>query len=101
MEPSAFTKVSALGIEEQRVNVIGDLVESAPSLGDRYRVQVRVVTWEAERVLKVPWSALFRAGEDWQVFVLAGGRARARTVVIGHQGAFETEVLSGIVKETS
>jgi HlyD family secretion protein len=60
VEPSAFTKVSALGIEEQRVNVIGDLVESAPSLGDRYRVQVRVVTWEAERVLKVPWSALVR-----------------------------------------
>jgi HlyD family secretion protein len=96
VEPSAFTKVSALGIEEQRVNVIGDLVESAPSLGDRYRVQVRVVTWDAERVLKVPWSALFRAGDDWQVFVLAGGRARARTVVIGHQGAFETEVLSGV-----
>jgi HlyD family secretion protein len=98
VEPSAFTKVSALGIEEQRVNVIGDLIESAPSLGDRYRVRVRVVTWEAERVLKVPWSALFRAGDDWQVFVLVGGRARARTVAIGHQGAFETEVLSGLVE---
>jgi HlyD family secretion protein len=98
VEPSAFTKVSALGIEEQRVNVIGDLVESAPTLGDRYRVQVRVVTWESAQVLKVPWSALFRAGDDWQVFVVAGGRARARTVTIGHQGAVETEVLSGITE---
>ncbi len=98
VEPSAFTKVSALGIEEQRVNVIGDLLDPPPSLGDRYRVRVRVVTWEADQVLKVPWSALFRAGDAWQVFVVADGRVRARTVAVGHQGAFETEVLSGVTE---
>lgn len=96
VEPSAFTKVSALGVDEQRVNVIGDFLEPAGSLGDRYRVEGRIAVWEAEDVLKVPTSALFRQGEGWAVFTLANGRARARAVSIGHRGAFEAEVLGGL-----
>ena len=96
VEPSGFTKVSALGIEEQRVNVIGDLLDSAEWLGDRYRVQVRIVVWQADRVLKVPWSALVRDGDAWRVYVADRGRARARTVVVGRQGEFEAEIADGI-----
>ena len=96
VEPSGFTKVSALGIEEQRVNVIGDLLESAEWLGDRYRVQVRIVVWQADRVLKVPWSALVRDGDGWRVYVADGGRARARTVTAGRQGEDEVEILEGL-----
>ena len=96
VEPSGFTKVSALGIEEQRVNVIGDLLETSEWLGDRYRVQVRIVIWRAEGVLKVPWSALVREGDGWRVFVAQGGRARARAVTIGRQGEFEVQILDGL-----
>lgn len=96
VEPSGFTKVSALGVEEQRVNVVADLVDSPGTLGDRYRVEVRVVLWGAPDALKVPLSALIREGEDWQVFVVSGGRARSRTITTGHRGAFEVEVVSGL-----
>ena len=96
VEPSGFTKVSALGIEEQRVNVIGDLLERSEWLGDRYRVQVRVVIWRADRVLKVPWSALVREGEGWRVFVAEGARARGRAVTVGRQGEFEVQILDGL-----
>lgn len=96
VEPAAFTKVSALGIEEQRVNVIADLLETAPALGDRYRVQVRVVLWEAPHVLKVPWSAVFRAEDRWQAYAIDGDRARRREITVGHQSAIEVEILSGV-----
>ncbi len=96
VEPSAFTKVSALGIEEQRTNVIADFVDPTGALGDGYRVEVRIIIWEAESVLKVPASALFRYGEGWSVFVVEGGRALRRQVEIGHRSQFEAEVLSGI-----
>ncbi len=96
VEPSGFTKVSALGVEEQRVNVVGDFVDSLVPLGDRYRVQVRVVVWQAPEVLTVPGSALFRRGTEWQVFVVSGGRAHRRTVVVDHRGAQDTEILSGL-----
>jgi HlyD family secretion protein len=96
VEPSGFTKISALGVEEQRVNVVADLVDPPGPLGDRYRVEVRVVLWGASKALKVPLSALVREGEDWMVFVVAGGRARARRVTLGHRGAFEVEVVSGL-----
>jgi HlyD family secretion protein len=96
VEPGAFTKVSALGIEEQRVNVLGDLLESARPLGDRYRVQVRIVLWESPRVLKVPWSALFRDAGRWYLYAVDQGYARKREVTVGHQSAADVEILSGL-----
>jgi HlyD family secretion protein len=96
VEPSAFTKVSALGVEEQRVNVLGDLDAPPRRLGDRFRVEVQVVLWQADNVLQVPASALFRRGEEWAVFVVAGGRARERVVRVGHASAGAAEVLEGV-----
>jgi HlyD family secretion protein len=96
VEPGAFTKVSALGVEEQRVNVVLDFVDTSDKLADAYRVEVRVVIWQAPAVLKVPSGALFRAGEQWQVFKMENGRAQSATIQTGHRGAFEAEVLSGL-----
>ena len=96
VEPLAFTKVSALGVEEQRVNVIADFVDPPGALGDAFRVEARVVLWSAENVLKVPVSALFRRGENWNVFVAEGGRARRREVEIGHRGALEVEIAKSL-----
>ncbi len=96
VEPLAFTKVSALGVEEQRVNVIADFVDPPGPLGDAYRVEARVVLWSGDDVLKVPVSALFRRGETWNVFVLESARARRREVEIGHRGALEVEIVKGL-----
>ena len=99
IEPSAFTKVSALGVEEQRVRVIADLVspvEQRPGLGDQYRVEAVVIVWSGNDVLKVPLGALFRRGPDWAVFVLEDGRARLRRVVLGHRNEREAEVRQGL-----
>lgn len=96
VEPSGFTKVSALGVEEQRVNVVGDFAVPPARLGDRFRLDVRVVLWEADSVLKVPASALFRRGDAWALFAIEDGRARERTVTTGHESSTETEVLSGV-----
>ncbi|HEX9611761.1 MAG TPA: efflux RND transporter periplasmic adaptor subunit [Gemmatimonadales bacterium] len=98
IEPSGFTKISALGVEEQRVNVIGDLMNATAALGDRYRVEIRIVVWEASDVLKVPVSALFRSGDAWAVFVIEDGRARLRPVDLGHRNAFEAEIAGGLVE---
>jgi HlyD family secretion protein len=99
VEPAAFLKVSALGVEEQRVNVIADFVsppEKRASLGDAYRIEVRIVISEAENGLKVPAAALFREGEHWAVFVAEGSRARLRIVEIGRRNDLEAEVLKGL-----
>jgi HlyD family secretion protein len=83
VEPSGFMKISALGVEEQRVNVVIDFEAppaARPSLGDSYRVEVRIVVWETADAVKVPTSALFRRGEKWAVFVADGGRARLREI---------------------
>ena len=99
VEPSGFTKVSALGVEEQRVNVVLDFVDPAnafASLGDAYRVEIRIVTWESADVLKVPTSALFRQGEDWAAYVVVGDRAQARRLTIGQRTGQEAEVLDGL-----
>jgi HlyD family secretion protein len=96
VEPSGFTKVSALGVEEQRVNVIGDFVDPPGAIGDRYRVEVRIVVWEGRDVLQVPTSALFRHGDGWSVFVVEQGRARQRDVRVGHRSTFETEIVQGL-----
>ncbi len=85
VEPSAFTKVSALGVEEQRVNVIIDLdnsVSDRGTLGDQYRVDARIIVWQMDDALTVPTSAIFRHSNDWAVFVVDGGRAMLRTVRI-------------------
>jgi len=99
IEPTGFTKVSALGIEEQRVNVIIDFTDPPAqwqSLGHGYRVEAHIVVWQGEDVLKVPVSALFRHGEVWAVFVLADGRAQRREVVVGHRNSRAAEVLEGL-----
>ncbi|MBI4527034.1 MAG: efflux RND transporter periplasmic adaptor subunit [Deltaproteobacteria bacterium] len=98
VEPYGFTKVSALGVEEQRVNVIADFVDPPGPLGDGYRVEAKIVTWSGEGVLKVPVSALFRHGETWAVFVVESGRAKRRQVQIGHRGALEAEIVAGLKK---
>ncbi len=99
VEPAAFTKVSALGVEEQRVNVIADLVtpvEQRSKLGDNFRVEARIVVWEANQVLKTPAGALFRHGRDWAAFVLAGGRAELRQVQVGRSSGTEMQILDGL-----
>jgi HlyD family secretion protein len=99
IEPSAFTKVSALGIEEQRVNVIidfADTPESRPPLGDGYRVEAAIVEWESENVLTVPTGALFRIDDDWAVFVIQRNRAKLTKVELGHRNDNDAEVVKGL-----
>jgi HlyD family secretion protein len=99
VEPAAFTKVSALGVEEQRVNVIADFVTPAEqrlNLGDSFRVEARIVVWETADALKVPAGALFRRGAQWAVFVVSGNRARLQPVRVGRASALETQVLDGL-----
>lgn len=99
IEPAAFLKISALGVEEQRVNVIADFVDSPEmyrALGDAYRIEARIVISEADNILKVPAAALFRRGDEWAVFVADHGRAALRPVKIGRRNDFEAEVLSGV-----
>ena len=100
VEPFGFTKVSALGIEEQRVNVIIDLVDPPQArreLGHGFRVETRIVVWQAPDVPQVPVSALFRTGDDWTVFAESDGRARLRTVELGRRNDLTAEVVAGLV----
>lgn len=99
VEPSGFTKISALGVEEQRVNVIIDLeneVEGWHGLQDAYRVEPRIVVWQEANILQVPLSALFRQGNQWAVYKLDGSRARIQTIEIGARNRDVAQVLSGI-----
>lgn len=96
VEPAGFTKISALGVEEKRVNVIADFIDPADGLGDGFRVETRIVTWESPDILKVPGSAAFRERDGWSVFVLDNGRAHRHAIEIGHRNQTEAEVLSGI-----
>jgi HlyD family secretion protein len=99
VEPSAFTKISTLGVEEQRVNVIVDLVDPPQQrleLGDGFRVEARIVVAEAADVLKTPTSSLFRVGDDWAVFRVEKGAARQRLVKLGVQNGLEAEVVEGL-----
>jgi HlyD family secretion protein len=95
IDPSAFTKLSPLGVEEQRVDVTVALDGDVP-LGDRYRVEASLVVWEAENVVRVPTSALFRMEDGWGVFVVQDERAGVRAVEIGQRGRRQAEVLSGL-----
>ncbi|MBE2203824.1 MAG: HlyD family efflux transporter periplasmic adaptor subunit [Chthoniobacterales bacterium] len=97
VEPGAFLKVSALGVEEQRVKVRVDFTDLPPGvLGDRFRVEARIVTWDAGDVLQVPTGALFRRGNDWMAFVLEGGHARLTKVTIDHTNGVAAEVTGGL-----
>ncbi len=99
VEPYGFTKISALGIEEQRVNVIVDLTsptEEWARLAHGYQVELRIVLWAAADALKLPLLALFRDGEDWAVFVESDGRAEPRHVTLGRRSQLEAQVLDGL-----
>jgi HlyD family secretion protein len=101
MDPAARTRVSALGIEEQRVDAIFRIVTPAdqrPRLGHGFAVFLRIVEWEQDNALQVPRGALFRRDEGWAVFVVEQGRARERPVTLGQRGARMAEVLEGLVE---
>ncbi|MEO8451916.1 MAG: hypothetical protein ABI647_19150 [Gemmatimonadota bacterium] len=98
IEPAAFTKVSALGVAEQRVNVVGRFGDYPGRLGDRYRVEVSIVIWQAPDVLMIPSSALFRRDGRWHVFAIENGRARLRPITTGHHGGAEVEVVDGLAQ---
>ncbi len=101
IEPAAFTKISSLGVEEQRVLVITDITslpESWQRLGDGYRVEARFIIWEGKDVLQIPASALFRKANGWAVFVIKNNKASQRTVDIGHRNGLVAEIISGITE---
>lgn len=101
IEPLGFTKVSALGVEEQRVNTIirfDDDQASRRRLGHGYRVKVRIVTWADDKALTVPSSALFRIDGKWAVFVAEGGKARLLPIEIGHNNGLLAEILGGVAE---
>ncbi len=100
VEPAAFTKISALGVEEQRVNVIGDFrsesSEFESRLGDGYRVEAEIVVWDEENVLQVPTAALYREAAEWCVFTVQDGIAHRQVVQIGQRNQLMAEVLGGL-----
>lgn len=99
VEPSAFTKISALGVEEQRVYVVADFtdpLEKRLTLGDSYRVEARVVVWESAAALRAPAGALFQRGGVWKTFTIEGNTARLRTVKVGRSNGVESEVIDGL-----
>jgi HlyD family secretion protein len=100
VEPAGFTKLSALGVEEQRVNVLLDLEDpaSASPLGDGFAVEVSILTWAADGALQLPTSALFRQNEGWAVFAVLDGFAKIRPIRIGHRGPLRAEVAGGLAE---
>jgi HlyD family secretion protein len=101
VEPSGFTKISALGVEEQRVNVRIDFEESREvkeRIGDGFRVEARIIVWSKDNVLKVPTSSLFREGTQWAVYKVAGNTAELQIVEVGQRSGLEAEVLSGLAE---
>jgi len=99
VEPAGFTKVSALGVEEQRVRVLVDIVSPAAdwnSLGDGYRVEAAFVLWEGDDLLLAPTSALFRKGEGWALYAEEHGRARLREVQVGQRTGLRTQIVGGL-----
>ena len=98
VEPAAFRKISALGVEEQRVNVIGDFKSVPEGVGDAYRVDARIVVAEKADALRVPVGALFRRDGKWTVFLVAGGRLEARGVELGLRGSRNAEIVAGLAE---
>jgi HlyD family secretion protein len=99
VEPTGFTKISALGVEEQRVLVISDITSPRQEwqrLGDGYRVEASFILWEASDVLQVPTSAVFRHGGGWAVFVAEAGRVSIRPVSPGRRSGLAVQILDGL-----
>lgn len=99
VEPSAFTKISALGVEEQRVYVVVDFVdpiEQRATLGDNYRVEAKIVTWEGHDILRAPAGALFQRAGQWQAFVVENGHTKLRLVKVGRSSGLYTEIIEGL-----
>lgn len=96
IEPEAFTKVSALGVEEQRVNVVIGLLDPPVSLGSEYRIEVSIVTWQANEVLTVPTSAIFQRSNGWNTFVVSDGIVAIEPVIIGQRTRDYTRVIGGL-----
>jgi HlyD family secretion protein len=92
VEPAATTRISALGIEEQRVDVVVELATIPPGLGDGFRVEAEIELWRADDVVTVPAGALFRDRGRWAVYTIEDGRARLRAVEVGHRGAAAVEI---------
>jgi HlyD family secretion protein len=104
VEPAGFTKLSSLGVEEQRVLVIVDITSPSEMwrvLGDGYRIEAHFVVWEGRDVLQVPTSALFRSGKEWSVFVEENGKARRRAVEVGQRTGWSAQLLSGLKENDS
>ena len=102
IEPAAFTKISALGVEEQRVIVLSDLVDppdAAKALGDRFRVEVRVAVWHDDDTVLVPAGALFREGNQWKTFVFRDGKAVLTAIQAGRSNGRQTEILTGLTPD--
>ena len=101
VEPVGFTKISALGVEEQRVLVISDITSPADEwqkLGDGYRVEASFILWSDDDVLQIPASALFRYDEGWAVFVMQDDRAQRRQVKIGQRNGLVAQIVDGIAE---
>lgn len=98
VEPSAFTEISALGVEEQRVNVIVGIPSPPRALGDGFRVEARIVTWRGDDVLAVPATAVFRDQGRWAVYAIEGDHAVLRHVEIGHRGRLDVEIVRGLAE---
>ena len=96
IEPEAFTKVSALGVEEQRVNVITELLNVPENIGAEYRVEVSIVTWQGLDVLTIPTSALFQRSSGWNTFVVKDGEVVLQSLFIGYRGREYTQVIDGV-----
>lgn len=96
IEPEAFTKISALGVEEQRVNVIAELLNVPDNIGAEYRVEVAIVTWQGQDVLTIPTSAIFQRSNGWNTFVVEDERTELRALLIGSRGRDYTQVIDGV-----
>ncbi|MCW5777640.1 MAG: HlyD family efflux transporter periplasmic adaptor subunit, partial [Phycisphaeraceae bacterium] len=102
VEPSGFMKVSALGVEEQRVNIIVDLIDAPETLGDNFRVEARIAVWETASAVRVPVGALFRGPDGgWAVYAVEDGRSRRRAVTVGERSDRFAEVLDGLQPGTT
>jgi len=99
VEPGAFTKISTLGVEEQRVNVIGDFLDAPTSLGAGFRVEAAVIVWAGENVLRIPTTAIFRREGEWHTFVVDENRAHLQRIEIAHRGRDFAEVVSGVAED--
>ncbi len=96
IDPAAFTKISALGIEEQRVNAVLDLEDGDPRLGHGFRVYAEIPIWETPSAMQVPISALFRVGNRWNAFLVVDGHTKKTEIDIGHMNEDTAEVLNGL-----